>query len=62
MTPEERHNVSKAAEDYYRWARFFGEIPPCRSGKDAVRARCNRINIERDTIREQGGHPDASDA
>ena len=61
MTPEERYNVRKAAEDYYRWARFFGEIPVHRGSRAAQKAECDRVNAERDAIRERGGHPDATD-
>ena len=65
MTPYERHEVEKAANEYYRWARFFGEIPVCRSKrkpkwervKDA-QAECDRINAERDTRRARGENPD----
>lgn len=54
MTPEERYKTEKAAENYYRWARFFGEIPVQRGSKESLKAECKRINAECDAIRERG--------
>ena len=53
-------DVRQAEIEAWKWHKFFTpeRRRPKRKRMKQVRAECNRINAERDAIRERGGHPD----